>query len=265
MSKSTTAYSQVADALRRRILGGKLQPGEILPTERDLCAQFAASRITIRRALQILAEDMLVVRRQGSGTFVAATPTRKIPLLNADFNGSLSLHAPDVTRRLDHSEWRAADEQIAALLQVRPGARVLFARRFDLLDGHPVAYDEVHLLEEVADRITASELADLNFLQIWQDVQQIRIGYLDQTIEAAAADQAVARRLEEKRGRPILKELDVMYLVTGTPCGVFWSYYRHDLFRLTSTVKFASHTHAPSSISKSSTRNVMASTVVEIS
>lgn len=243
MTKTTTAYSQVADALRRRILSGKFQPGEMLPPERELCEQFASSRITIRRALQILAEDMLVVRRQGSGTYVSATPTRKIPLLNADFNGSLSLHAPDVTRRLDCWEWRSADEQISSLLQTRPGARVLFARRFDLLDRRPVAFDEVYLLEEAADRLTADELADLNFLQLWQEVQQIRIGHLHQSIEAIAADRIIARRLEEKAGKPILKGLDVMHLVTGAPCGVFWSYYRHDLFRLTSTVRFANDGH----------------------
>lgn len=239
MSKTTTVYSQVADSLRRRILSGNLQPGEMLPPERELCEQFASSRITIRRALQILAEDMLVVRRQGIGTFVSATPTRKIPLLNADFNGSLSLHAPDVTRRLDCWEWRSADEQIASLLQVRPGARVLFARRFDLLDGRPVAYDEIYLLEEAADLLTANELADLSFLQRWQEVQQIRIGHLHQSVEAIAADRTIAGLLKEKAGKPVLKGLDVMHLATGAPCGVFWSYYRHDLFRLTSTVTFA--------------------------
>lgn len=239
MAKSTTAYSQIADTLRRRILSGKLQPGEMLPPERELCEQFASSRITIRRALQILAEEMLVVRRQGSGTYVSATPSRKIPLLNADFNGSLSLHAPDVSRRLDGWEWRAADEPIAALLQVRPATHVLFARRCDLLGGNPVAYDEVHLLEQVADHLNADDLAELNFLRRWQEVQKIRIGHLHQSIEAIPADRATACRLEQRTGSPILKELDIVYLVTGEPCGVFFSYYRHDLFRLTSTVKFA--------------------------
>ena len=238
MANNTTVYWQVADTLRRRILSGKLQPGEILPPERELCEQFATSRITIRRALQILAEDMLVIRRQGSGTYVSATPSRKIPLLNADFVGSLSVHAPDISRRLDGWEWQAADEQIAALLQVRPSTHVLFARRFDILDGNPVAYDDVHLLEQVADRISANDLAELSFLQCWQEVQKIRIGHIHQSVEASAADKVTARRLGQRTGSPILKEVAIVYLATGAACGVFFSYYRHDLFRLTSTVKF---------------------------
>lgn len=239
MSRSTTAYSQVADTLRRRILSGKLQPGEMLPPERELCEEFASSRITIRRALQILAEDLLVTRRQGSGTFVSATPSRKIPLLNADFNGSLSLHAPDISRRLDSWEWRSADEQIAGMLQVLTGTRVLFARRFDLLDGVPVAFDEIYLAEQTADCLTAEDLAELDFLERWQVTQRFRIEHLNQSVEAIAADKATAQRLLEKTGKPLLKEVDVTFLASGTPCGVFFSYYRHDLFRLTSTVRFA--------------------------
>ena len=121
MSKSTTAYSQVADALCRRMLTGKLQPGEMLPPERELCEQFASSRITIRRALQILVEDMLVVRRQGSGTYVSATASRKIPLLNADFYGSLSLHAPDISRQLECREWGCSPGCCRAIRWRQPG------------------------------------------------------------------------------------------------------------------------------------------------
>lgn len=260
MSRTATAYSQVADTLRRKILSGKLKSGEMLPPERELCDHFAASRITIRRALQILAEESLVVRRQGSGTFVCATPSRKIPLLNADFTGSLSRHAPDISRRLDHWEWTSADEQTASLLQIRAGLRVLFARRFDLLAGEPVAYDEIHLVEHTADRLDAESLAELDFLQVWQNVQHIRLGHIIQGVEAVSADKVIARRLQEKVGKPILKELDVVHLATGAPCGIFLSYYKHDLFRITSTVSFTPSSEVASSESAAAGTRSLSST-----
>jgi len=68
-SQSPVAYKQVADFLRQPILGGQYAPGERLATERELCEQFSALRITIRRALQILADEILIQRRHGSGTF----------------------------------------------------------------------------------------------------------------------------------------------------------------------------------------------------
>ncbi|MEX0612941.1 MAG: GntR family transcriptional regulator, partial [Pirellulales bacterium] len=86
--RAVTAYQYVADALRRQVLDGWLGPGQVLPPERELCKQFSASRITVRRALQILADEMLIERRQGIGTFVSPAPSRRIPLLNTDFSGS---------------------------------------------------------------------------------------------------------------------------------------------------------------------------------
>jgi len=239
-TRSWTAYSFIADALRREIINGDLAPGEKVPTEHELCSRFSTSRITVRRALQILADEMLVVRRQGSGTFVSPTPSRKIPLLNTDFTGSLTQHAPDLTRRLDSWHWETANEEVASYLQTFAGSRVLFARRIDLLENVPVAYDEIYLPERVADRLTERDLEQLDFLHHWQEVQQIQIGHLTQSIEAVTAQERQAQHLSINTGLPLLKELDVMFLQIGSPCGFFISYYRHELFRLTSTVRLTS-------------------------
>jgi GntR family transcriptional regulator len=236
-TRAVNAYQYVADALRRRIIGGELGPGQQLPPERELCDQYSASRITIRRALQILADEMLIERRQGSGTFVSPTPTRKIPLLNTDFSGSMAAHAPDVERGLDTHEWQKASPNVAAMLQAYPGAPVLFARRLDLLRGEPIAFDEIHLPQHVADRLSDDDLSQLRFLERWQKVQQIRLGHLSQTIEAVAAEADQVRYLGIDIGAPLLKEIDVIFLSSGEPCGLFVSYFRHDLFRLTSTVR----------------------------
>lgn len=235
--RTSTAYQHIADSVRRHILGGKFGPGEQLPTERELCDQFSASRITIRRALQILADEMLIERRQGLGTFVSPSPSRRIPLLNSDFSGSLAAHAPDLDRALVTHAWQAADDEVAVTLQLFPGATVLFARRVDMLNGEPVAFDEIHLPEQVADRLGEDDLAQLRFLERWQAVQQIRLGHLSQSVEAVPAAAEQVRILGGAVGAPLLKEIDLFYPSVGTPCGLFVSYYRHDLFQLTSTIQ----------------------------
>ncbi len=234
-----TAYHYVADTLRRRILHGEFGPGERLPPERELCELFAASRITIRRALDILADELLIERRQGDGTYVSPTPSRRIPLLSTDVSGSISAHAPDLDRALESYSWQKASSEVAAVLQTHPGARVLVARRFDLLHGEPVAYDEIYLPEQVADRLSEGDLSQLRFLERWQKVQQIHISHLSQSIEAVAAASDQARLLKLELAQPLLKEIDVIFMSTGTPCGLFVSYFRHDLFRLNSTVRLS--------------------------
>jgi DNA-binding GntR family transcriptional regulator len=237
--RSVTAYQYVADTLRRQILTGQFGPAERLPTERELCEQFAASRITIRRALLILADEMLIQRRQGDGTYVSPTPSRKIPLLSTDFSGSIATHAPDIDRELESHNWLKATDDVADSLQTHRGAKVLFARRFDLLHGRPVAFDEIYLPEHVADQLSDDDLSQLRFLERWQSVQKIRLGHLSQHIEAVSAAPDQAKYLGIKVGEPMLKETDVIFLSTGAPCGLFISYYRHELFRLTSTVRLS--------------------------
>lgn len=245
--RALPAYQQVADCVRRDILGGELAPGAQLPTERELCERFAASRITIRRALQILADEQLLERRQGVGTFVTPNPSRRIPLLNSDFSGSIAAHAPDVERELESYCWQpVASGVVAAQLQVIPTARTLFARRLDVLHNAIVAYDEVHLSEPVADRLDESDLAALRFLERWQSVQNIALGHLSQTIEAIAADRDQVKFLNIGRRTPVLKETDIVFLKSGQPCGVFVSYYRNDLFQLTSTVSLQVSNSIPS-------------------
>jgi DNA-binding GntR family transcriptional regulator len=237
--RAATAYQYVADTLRRRILQGEYASGECLPPERELCEQFASSRITIRRALHILADEMLIQRRQGDGTYVSPKPSRKIPLLSTDFSGSLAAHAPDLERELESSSWRKATEDVAAALQTYPGAKVLFARRLDLLRGKPVAYDEIYLPEHASDELDENDLGQLRFLERWQKVQHIRLTHLSQVIEAIAAAREHVQHLGGKVGAPLLKEMDVIFMSTGAPCGLFVSYFRHDLFRLTSTVRLS--------------------------
>lgn len=236
MTTRTTAYNRLADTLRHSILGGRWQPGQQLPTEQALCKTFGASRITVRRALQILEEELLVRRRQGSGTFVSPTPTRKIPILNTDYFGSIVRHAPDLRRRIESSGWFQADDGLAEQLDVLPGDRLLHTVRVDELRGDPVAGDELWLPERFASQITADNLSGLDFLDHWQAIQNIKLDYGTQTIEAARARSPWTNLLNVRSGEPLLRETNILYLTSGQRAAAIISYYRHDYFRFDATI-----------------------------
>ena len=65
----TPRYQEIADYLRRLISASR--PGDRLPSEAELCERFGVSRMTVRQALQVLANEHLLVRRRGEGTFAA--------------------------------------------------------------------------------------------------------------------------------------------------------------------------------------------------
>jgi DNA-binding GntR family transcriptional regulator len=235
-----TAYQRIADSLRQQILSGQWPPGQRLPTERSLCRQFAVSQITIRRALQILQQEHLVARRQGSGTFASSTALRKIPILNTDFFGSISRHAPSLQRCLHSLQSKKIDAELASLLQICQGDVVLKAIRVDSLRGTPVTMDEVAVPARYGDRLSKDDFAELDFIARWQAIQKIRLGYCMQSIEAVKAEPPVNRLLRVRAGNPLLKETSVVFLASGLPAGLFVSYYRHDSFRFDVTFSFDS-------------------------
>src|SRR3954466_1880961 len=75
-TETTPRYLEIADALRRQVAAGR--PGDRLPSDAELCLRFSVSRMTARQAVQLLANEGLLVRRRGEGTFIAARTVPRI-------------------------------------------------------------------------------------------------------------------------------------------------------------------------------------------
>jgi GntR family transcriptional regulator len=236
-----TAYNRVAATLRDQILAGSWEGNNQLPTERELCERFKTSRITIRRALQILEEEQLVERHQGVGTFVKSNPSRKIPLLTTDYFGSIQTHAPDQSRSLEYLRTAKIDGEAAKLLGVESGRTVLEAVRVDRLGEETIATDKVLVVEEFADRLDMAHFGEMNFLSLWARKQRIELDYCTQLIEATVAIRPVCDYLGVKSGDFVLKETNVVTVTGGVPAGLFVTHYRHDVFRFETTFDLKSH------------------------
>lgn len=235
-----TAYNRVAAVLRDQILSGSWDGRLQLPTERELCEQFQTSRITIRRALQILEDEQLVERHQGVGTFIKSNPERKIPLLTTDYFGSIQTHAPDITRTLEYLRTADADAETARALQLFPGATVLEGVRVDRLRDEPIATDRVLIVQQFGDRLDLTHFGEMDFLALWARRQRIELDYCTQSIEATRAVRPITALLDIKTNDIVLKETNVVTVTGGTPAGLFITHYRHDVFRFESTIDLKS-------------------------
>jgi GntR family transcriptional regulator len=221
---TNTAYDVVAARLRDEILSGKQSPGEQLPSEREMCEHFSVSRITLRHALRLLAEEGLVQRRHGSGNFVAPNPTRRIPVM-IDYTGSMRDHAPQLRRKLLRSGWQAVGQAQAAALQIAPETEVLCAERADTLKGQAVAWDRAAIVRPFAEKLEAADLAQVDFLERWMRRSRFRIISCEQMIEAVSATAEMARQLRMRAGRPVLRSTEIYFAETNLPAGVFVSCY----------------------------------------
>lgn len=155
-------YAHIASRIRDRIGDGTLATGARLPAETDLMAEFAASRPTVRQALEVLENEGLIVRRHGSGTYVRPVSDRIVysnDRLAADKRNADATVKVVVTR----SEVRA-DNRLSALLGVRPDSRLTeyVYRSFHVTAPYSLAriYVPFGVLTETAPDLDPSPLGD---------------------------------------------------------------------------------------------------------
>lgn len=219
-----TAYNVVAALLRQEILTGKRVAGERLAGERGLCAEFKVSRITLRHALRILAEEGLLRHRHRSGNYVAPHPTRRIPVM-IDYTGSMREHAPHLQRKLLRSDWQPAADFQAETLRIAPGDTMLCAERLDTLQGHPVAWDRAVIVRKFGEKLTRADLGRVDFVERWMKRGRFQIVNCEQTIEAAPAEAATARLLGLPADGNLLRSLETYFAAGDEPAGCFVSFY----------------------------------------
>lgn len=235
------SYQKAAGKLRAKILAGIFPPGGRLPTERELCHQLGVSRITVRLALDVLGSEKLILRRQGSGTYVSDHPSQVLPL-GVDYAGSVREHAPNLTRQLLGKRWTKPSAVPWAIPFLGPTAgRLLSAERIDRSLTKNLAWDHALIPEVFADKLTRRQLASLDFVERWKQRQNFRIAEVRQTISATAADEIDRARLSVDVGSPILQTVETYVSTTKEVLGVFLSHYLPGRIELHSRFQWPVH------------------------
>ncbi|MGH9073952.1 MAG: GntR family transcriptional regulator, partial [Acidimicrobiales bacterium] len=197
-------YHAIADDLRRRVEGGHLGPGRLLPSEAELSAELGASRVTVRKALELLRTEGLVESRQGFGWYVAGAPLRQTLGRLGTIEAQLAASGASAERRvLDFgfvaaSDRDAAPDRVAALLGPGPVLRV---RRLNLADGQPFARVTVWAPEAVGASLSRDDVERSSFYELLGP----RLSRATQTIGAAAASAGDAEVLGVPTGSPVLR------------------------------------------------------------
>jgi GntR family transcriptional regulator len=224
-------HYQVYMVLRRRLLEGAYPADEPLPGEHRLAEEFKVSRVTLRRTLERLAEEGLVTRRHGSGTFPgdAARHARlSVPLgtLRAHLEGSgLERH------RL---------EMIAFELVPPPpflerggvsfGRRVLRVRRVSYHGDTPAHYVTSYVPGDLSHEIDQGSLGNATVLSRLEESGEV-IGEAEVTVTASVADVDVARHLQVPVGAPLLLQQRLTLDPDGRPLEYFEGLSRPDQYR----------------------------------
>jgi len=222
-------YRTIEQALRERIAA--LRPGDGLPSDADLCAEFGVSRMTARSAMHRLAEEGLVVRLPGRGSYVAEPPSHRRADRLMSFSSEMTrrgrLPSSIIVGREIRPAWRSA----AVDLHVREGEPIVFLRRVRCADGEPVALETALLIGSTSPAVMA---ADLRHDSLHAVLAAAGYGLRRGTalVTAGPASKEDARLLGVARGDPMLVERRIILDVLGRPVEATESRYPGDRYAI---------------------------------
>jgi GntR family transcriptional regulator len=223
----STAHAQIEDWLADAIAGGRLNPGDRLPTEHDLAARLGVSRMTLRQALSELALRGLVTKAvgRGGGTFVAEPKLEQDLTTLAGFSEQLRRRGKVAGARVLAATRIPASSAAAAALQLAEGDPVHDVRRIRLADGAPTVIEHSQfpaaLFPDLLDCRLDGSLYDLLADRYGKRPYRAR-----ESLEPVIAGVREAEALEVDEGAPLMLVERTAYSQAGEPLE-----YARDLFR----------------------------------
>jgi GntR family transcriptional regulator len=198
-------YQQIKALLVRSLQGGEWKPGEAIPSELELAARFKVSQGTVRKAIDELAAEGLLVRKQGKGTFVATHAEEHVQyrfLRLAPEEGA----SPPVERRVLDCRRLRAPAEVARALELKSGEAAVLVRRLLAAQGKPVVLDDIWLPGALFKGLTAEKLSGWRgpMYELFESEFGVRMIRAEEQIRAVVADAATAQLLEVAVGTPLL-------------------------------------------------------------
>jgi GntR family transcriptional regulator len=197
--RETVKQRQVREQLESLIAA--MVPGEPLPAERDLSRDLGVARMTLRRAIDALVSESRLVRRHGSGTFVAGAKVTQ-RLSATSFSTDMRARGLRPGSRTVFSRQSPAGVVLSAVLGIPPNSPVLHVRRLRLADDIPMALEDLHVPCDLAPGLQGEDLENASFY----DVLSRRFGHAimsgTQTVEPCLTEPDIAELLEVEPGAP---------------------------------------------------------------
>ncbi len=197
-------YAQVEEIIRQRLIDNYWNPGDALPSEIQLAAELGVSQGTVRKALNDMVAENLLVRHQGRGTFVSEHTERRALFLFFNLVGEDGSRTMPVSRVLS-CEHRKATTEERAQLELAAGAEVITVRRVRSLHGEPVIVDRVTVSRVLFPGLGSDVELPENLYRFYQGKYGVTIAKAQERVRAVSATAEEAKLLGLEDGAPLLE------------------------------------------------------------
>lgn len=204
MENHIPQYRKLSELLRKHILSGIYNEGDLLPSENELSATHGMTRPTVRHALDILVKDGLILKKQGKGSIVRKPP-QNIGILSIAATASAVGSRYLKTDILQKPEIRIWPESFAfELSDLENESGCIYMERLRYVDNMPVFYDINHLPNINLPRFTSRSFEDKSLFEILRKNYQIEIIGGEQLLRAVMPDKKIKELLKLKKDQPVL-------------------------------------------------------------
>mgnify|MGYP003334421629 CR=1 FL=1 len=225
-------YQQIKGLILQSLQGGEWKPGEVIPSEMELAARYRVSQGTVRKAIDELAKDHLLVRRQGKGTFVATHAEQQVQFRFL----KLKPDNPDATppsaaqRHIIDCKRQRAPQAVAQALGLRNGDAVYQVRRVLSFESVPTIFEDIWLPGTAFKGLTTERLNQDTrpMYAMFESDFGIRMVRAQEQVRAVLPDTTQARDLGLLQPLPLLSVERVAYTYNDAPMEVRRGLYRTD-------------------------------------
>lgn len=227
-----TKHRQIVETLNEEIQQERLKPYDLLPSEKELCTRWQASRSTIRKAMDQLADRGTIFRVPGKGSFVAFPkilhPTSHI----LSFTEKMKAQGFEVETKLIGREIVEARDEIAAALKLALSARVLRIQRLRIVKSEPVVLQTAFMPAYLCENLMKEDLESKSLNHLLQQQCNVRLSRSDIWVEAPMVTPKERKLLGNPRVPLFLAVVGVTFDQNNHPIRISRGIFRGDRMRL---------------------------------
>ncbi|MBF6977983.1 GntR family transcriptional regulator [Aerococcaceae bacterium zg-BR22] len=227
-------YIYIANDMRNRILKGEFSSNDKLPFEKELIKEYSSSKMTVKKALDMLVAEGLIIKRRGSGTFVKSLSENELKkrVMSNQFRGTTALNVgKKVESIILNFSVIEADKLISEKLHIESGSFVYDIYRARKIDGEPLVIEQMYMPIDLIVGLKKNNALGSIYEYIEESLK-LKIKSAHRTITVRGANEIEARYLEVEEKSPVAVAEQIAFLDTGEAFEYSKSVHRADKYSI---------------------------------
>lgn len=229
MGSKLPVYLKIHDQIKKEIEEGKWHVGDRLPSERELSETFNVSRMTLRQAIQTLADEGILERKIGSGTYVARKKVQETMIGTTSFSDIIKEQGrKPSSKTISYFVTKPSSSEMEKL-QLGPHEDILKMERIRYADDVPICFEVASIPFKLIENFDKNQITRSLYRVLAEEGNAV-IGKSSQKISAVVASEKIAHFLDIKRGEAILRLSQISYFENSQPFEYVRSQYVGERF-----------------------------------